>query len=220
VAVGHTVDAPEQAIVEGWNDKTWRMQAIPQPAKDTELSRVSCSRARACTAVGWNNASGNSRPLALSWHGKTWQVPTVPSAPAVPAGIFDAVSRTSASVCTATGTTFSHPGGPTLAESWDGKAWRVEPSGLFRERGSGRPGGRIVQLRQGMRRCRRVRPRSQDGILHRGLERRLMATQVGAVPWRFRARGIAGHIVRLRALHRSRHIHRRGWPAGDLAIGD
>jgi hypothetical protein len=137
VAVGHTLVEPSQAIVERWNGKTWRLQALPPLAKDTQLSGVSCSSPRACTAVGWNNATGNTWPLALSWNGKEWRVQVVPlpyvappsRGPRIPrTGMFDAVSCTSPRACTATGTDFNHPRGPTLAERWNGKTWRVEPT--------------------------------------------------------------------------------------------
>lgn len=126
VAAGHTLVEPERAIVDAWNGKTWRMQAIPRLAKDTALSGVSCAGARDCTAVGWNNATGNTRPLAASWDGKHWRVHAVPLPDSATAGLLDAVSCTSPSACMATGTDFNHPGGPTLAERWNGKTWRVE----------------------------------------------------------------------------------------------
>ena len=128
VAVGHTLGAPQHAISETWDGKTWRLQVMPQLAKDTTLVGVSCPRARVCTAVGWNNATGNARPLALSWNGDSWQVQAVPLPHQATAGVFDAVSCTSARACTATGTDFSHPAGPTLAERWNGKTWRVQPT--------------------------------------------------------------------------------------------
>jgi len=126
VAVGHTLGAPQHAIIERWDGKTWRIQAIPALAKDTTLVGVSRPQVRMCTAVGWNTATGNARPLALSWNGDKWQVQAVPLPRQASAGLFDAVSCTSARACTATGTDFSHPGGPTLAERWNGKTWRVE----------------------------------------------------------------------------------------------
>jgi hypothetical protein len=128
VAVGHTLGAPQRAIVERWDGRTWRLQAVPQLAKDTTLVGVSCPRARFCIAAGWNTATASARPLALSWDGSSWQVQAVPLPPQAPAGLFDAVSCSSATACTATGTDFSHPGGPTLAERWNGKSWRVQPT--------------------------------------------------------------------------------------------
>jgi hypothetical protein len=119
--------SPKQAIVERWDGTSWRIQAVPQLPKDTYLLGVSCPNAHACTAVGWNNATGDARPLAESWNGKNWQVQAVPLPHGEPGGIFDAVSCTSLHACTATGTDFNPgPSGPTLAERWDGKTWRIE----------------------------------------------------------------------------------------------
>lgn len=127
VAVGHTLTAPGRAIVESWNGTRWHLHATPQPVGSTQLAGVSCSSARACTAVGWRIVTGDARPLALSWNGATWKVHAVPLPHRELAGMFDAVSCTSATACTATGTDFNPgPGGPTLAERWNGKTWRVE----------------------------------------------------------------------------------------------
>ena len=136
VAVGHTLVSPGKAIAEMWNGRIWRLQATPQLGGDTSLSGVSCARARFCTAVGSNNATGNTRPLAESWNGQTWRVQAVPlpqvtsppGGPRVPqSGLFEAVSCRSLTACTATGAEFNNPAfGPTLAERWNGRVWRVE----------------------------------------------------------------------------------------------
>jgi hypothetical protein len=129
MAVGYTLSPHEQAIIERWDGKTWSLQTTPQPAASTRLLGVSCSNARACTAVGYQQGTGNTRPLAESWNGNRWQVQAVPLPHGGPGGMFDAVSCTSRRACTATGTYFNpRPGGTTLAERWNGKAWRVEPT--------------------------------------------------------------------------------------------
>jgi hypothetical protein len=126
-AVGYSLTSPAQAIVERWDGTSWHLQATPQLAKDTDLLGLSCSNGRACIAVGWNNASGNARPVAESWNGKVWRVHAVPLPSGEPGGIFDAVSCTSPRACMATGTDFNPgPAGPTLAERWNGKTWRIE----------------------------------------------------------------------------------------------
>jgi hypothetical protein len=61
-------------------------------------------------------------PLAEPWNGKTWRVQSISSPRA---GIFNAVSCTSPTACTAAGTRLD-TGGTTLAERWNGKRWRVE----------------------------------------------------------------------------------------------
>jgi hypothetical protein len=111
------------------------MQAPPRPARRTLLLGVSCTRARACTAVGYKQGSGNAWPLAESWDGDSWHVRSVPLPEVTPtspgprparAGVFNAVSCTSPNACTATGTDFIHPRGPTLAERWNGRTWRIQ----------------------------------------------------------------------------------------------
>lgn len=127
MAVGFSLGSPSHAIVERWDGTSWRLQATPQLAKSTDLLGVSCSTARACAAVGWNNVTGNARPLAESWNGNEWHVQPVRVPQGEPGGVFDAVSCTTPRACTATGTDFNPgSGGPTLAERWNGKTWRVQ----------------------------------------------------------------------------------------------
>lgn len=123
MAVGFTLVNSPKAIIERWNGQRWRMQTIPRPATSTRFLEVSCSAMRACTAVGYqSSATGSTRPLAESWNGKTWKVQGV----RLPqAGMFDAVSCTSPSACTATGTELD-TGGTALAERWNGKTWRMQ----------------------------------------------------------------------------------------------
>jgi hypothetical protein len=115
------------AMVERWNGKAWRLQAIPRAAERTWLTGVSCPAARACTAVGYKYSPGaNTLPLAEAWNGAKWRVQTVPLPRKVTTGILSGVSCTSPSACTATGTHFGTS--PTLAERWNGKNWRVQPT--------------------------------------------------------------------------------------------
>jgi hypothetical protein len=116
-----------QAFAERWNGKTWRIQAVPRPSKLTWFFGVSCSSPRACTAVGYQNkGSGDALPFAEAWNGAKWRVLKVPLPRGVPGGAFNAVSCTSPSACTATGTAFGSS--PTLAERWNGKSWRIQPT--------------------------------------------------------------------------------------------
>jgi hypothetical protein len=116
------------AVAERWNGKAWRLQPIPRPAKVTQLFGVSCPAARACTAVGYQNTgTGDAQPLAEAWNGTKWHVQAVPLPHKAPGGALSAVSCTSPSACTATGTNFSTTG-PTLAERWNGTNWRIQPT--------------------------------------------------------------------------------------------
>jgi hypothetical protein len=87
---------------------------------------VDCAAAGACTAVGWyNTGTGNARPLAEAWHGTSWRVQRVPLPGGSQGGTFAAVSCTSATACTATGSWFANPGG-AFAERWNGTAWSFQ----------------------------------------------------------------------------------------------
>lgn len=123
---GNAAGNPE-AFAERWNGKTWRIQAVPRPSKLTWFFGVSCSSPRACTAVGYQNkGSGDAQPFAEAWNGAKWHVLKVPLPHGAPGGAFKAVSCTSPSACTATGTAFGSS--PTLAERWNGKSWRIQPT--------------------------------------------------------------------------------------------
>ena len=96
------------AVAERWNGTAWRIQPIPQPAKVTQLFGVSCPAARACTAVGYQNTgTGDAQPLAEAWNGTRWHIQAIPLPHKAPGGALSAVSCTSPSACTATGTNFS-----------------------------------------------------------------------------------------------------------------
>jgi hypothetical protein len=113
------------AVAERWNGKTWRFQAVARPAKSTWFFGVSCSTARACTAVGYQHDSKpDAQPFAEAWNGRKWHAQPVPLPKGAPGGAFSAVSCTSPTACTATGTYFGP--GLTLGERWNGKSWRIQ----------------------------------------------------------------------------------------------
>lgn len=135
-AVGAVLDSTGNnslgTVAEQWNGKTWVLQSSPSShTAGYFLGAVSCTSASACTAVG-NTDSGL---LAQAWDGTTW---TVQSA-VTPAGTegngdsFSGVSCSTASACTAVGLVFGPGGFPpsTVAERWDGTAWRVQPTPLL-----------------------------------------------------------------------------------------
>jgi hypothetical protein len=129
-AVGHYSTAAGRmlALAERWNGARWAIQPVPGPlgAASEQFSGVSCSAARACTAVGdQTGGSAGTRPVAKAWNGTRWHSQTVPIPRGSPGGILAAVSCTSARACTATGANFS-PTGPTLAVRWNGTRWRVQ----------------------------------------------------------------------------------------------
>jgi hypothetical protein len=109
------------AFIAAWDGSRWRVQPAPGPARTGLLFGVSCSAPSACVAVGDHGTA--------VWNGTSWRYVAM----AVPAGAqapsLNGVSCTSAGACTAVGSYFSTAGGPlTLAETWNGTAWRVQAS--------------------------------------------------------------------------------------------
>jgi len=110
------------ALAEMWNGERWTIQRLPGAAGNTTfLLGASCVTPRACIAVGsygtevWNGTSWRFVPFATPTGGQVVSL--------------NGVSCTSASACTAVGSYFSQAGGPlNLAETWNGTAWRVQPS--------------------------------------------------------------------------------------------
>jgi hypothetical protein len=111
---------------------------VPSPnapgAPDDQLSAVSCTRARACMAVGYasrdifvDNVPVRSL-IARAWNGRRWVVRRVPAPPGAVASILSGVSCASARACTAVGQSTDSSGGSVpLAEAWNGTTWAVRP---------------------------------------------------------------------------------------------
>ena len=113
----------EAPLAEEWNGTRWSIKPAPLPsgASAGVLNGVSCTSPRACMAVGWyKNSAGGQDTLAEAWNGTAWSFRAAPS-PSARDNALNGVSCTSASVCTAVGSS----GGRTLAEAWDGTAWTV-----------------------------------------------------------------------------------------------
>ncbi len=119
----------QRALAERWNGKSWTIQAIPKLGIISFFLGVDCTSASTCTAAGWYNTGvGNARPLADAWNGTSWHVQKVPLPAGTHGGALSAISCTSATACTATGTVFGSPPGPfgAMAERWNGKSWRFQ----------------------------------------------------------------------------------------------
>jgi len=122
------VDVP---LAEQWNGRTWSIKAVPHPAgTQITLMSVSCTTAKACTAVGfYDTRSAREAPLVERWNGKAWKIGNVP-APAKTYGYYlQGVSCAAAAACTAVGGWFtaSSPTYP-LAERWNGTSWKIQPA--------------------------------------------------------------------------------------------
>jgi hypothetical protein len=110
----------------------WKVEPTPNPAGAAinELSAVSCSSKRACTAVGSHAASLSSPTLTLAqrWNGTRWRTQHTTLPTRATSGTLFGVSCASATACTAVGTAFDKTArrNVNLAEAWNGTRWRVQ----------------------------------------------------------------------------------------------
>lgn len=122
-AIGYG-EAGDDALPEGRSVSGWTYEPFPFITGSTSsfLTGVSCTRAKACTAVGgYFNASSDELPLAGRWNGTQWVQQSVPlPSGSISAGLSGA-SCASARRCVAVG----GPSGP-FAESWNGAVWTAE----------------------------------------------------------------------------------------------
>lgn len=116
-----------------WDGRTWQAEPVPTPApapQNLTLTSVSCASARFCMAVG-NASHGTSaqpspsygdRTLAEEWNGSHWRIVPTPSPSR--ASELRGVSCTSATACTAVGSSASEKW--ALAERWNGTGWAIQ----------------------------------------------------------------------------------------------
>lgn len=123
-----------QPLIEFWNGSVWTIQAAPLPSGESggSLYGVSCPSTTTCTAVGsyFTSAGGPTEELALaeSWNGTSWSVqPTAATMPSTSSSL-NAVWCLSAASCKAVGRIYTGSGEETLAESWNGTSWSIQPT--------------------------------------------------------------------------------------------
>ena len=145
-AVGgyYTASPPISAtLAEQWNGTNWTIEPTPNPAGTTAgqqngLDGVSCTSATACTAVrAYFYQPSLATPahvdgiMAERWNGTTWTIQPTPTPAGANSPKLIGVSCTSATACTAVGTSnYSFAAKPsfTLAERWNGTAWAIQPT--------------------------------------------------------------------------------------------
>jgi hypothetical protein len=131
IAVGETYSHSlvNKALAETWNGVSWVIDPSARPAGTTssDLTGVSCLSATDCTAVGFEGTSAGAGPLAERWNGTRWTVEPMASSSGITDGELEAVSCRSAKHCMAVGVDRIGSGTGTLAESWSGSIWTVEP---------------------------------------------------------------------------------------------
>jgi hypothetical protein len=134
IAVGNTSNSrgTSLTLAQRWNGHTWSIQPTPSPADGGNLTSVSCPSRSSCLAVGGHANPFTEIPpgtLAERWNGTAWRIQPTPNPPG-DGWFLLAVSCTSPSACTAVGGRLQPPGKPTgtLAERWDGRRWRIQPT--------------------------------------------------------------------------------------------
>jgi len=94
-------------LAEAWNGTTWSIQATPNPDATGRngLASVSCTSAKACTAVGSDAASdfSPSAAFAETWNGTAWSIRPTPAPSGTPGTGLSGISCATASSCTAVG---------------------------------------------------------------------------------------------------------------------
>jgi hypothetical protein len=131
VGFGGVTSGGQGPLAERWNGTSWSIQPVPLPAGAARafLNSVSCTSASACIAVGSSlDSASNNSPLAERWDGTSWSIQQTRAPAGGQAVILNGVSCPSATSCTAVGS-YQASGVPfTLAETWDGNSWSVQPT--------------------------------------------------------------------------------------------
>jgi hypothetical protein len=131
-AVGGSTNAGGGALAEVWNGSSWKKQPVPAPAaphRAFRLNGVSCVAADTCEAVGYYSTISRLVALAERWNGTSWTVQPSASLADTDSPLAG-VSCTAANVCEAVGfySNGSAGGLLTLAEVWNGSAWKKQKS--------------------------------------------------------------------------------------------
>jgi hypothetical protein len=135
-------DTLQKVFAYGFNGSTWSYQPQVNPGPDPGSTdgAVSCTRAKACTSVGWVNIIGEIA-LAEYWDGSTWVDQVTPSPVHRPDDALYDVSCDGGASCVAVGESYRVDqtnghliDGRVMGETWDGTTWSqtppVVPSGL------------------------------------------------------------------------------------------
>lgn len=142
VAVGVVSASTSGLLAEIRTPAGWSSQIIAQPQDNSQLFGVSCTKARACTAVGESPKGNGAIPLAERWNGATWSIQTPPAPGGVKISSLDSVVCTSAKSCLAVGDSEKGATESPLSELWNGTKWKV----LATPKRSGQPISRLTGL--------------------------------------------------------------------------
>ena len=119
-----------ETYVDTWDGLQWNVGTVPNPST-TNLSAVSCSGPKACTAVGnGGNAGTGYVTLAERWNGTTWTAQTTPNQSTTGQGTyFTGVSCPTGKFCAAVGAYRDASGNQfPFAATWNGTTWVATPA--------------------------------------------------------------------------------------------
>jgi hypothetical protein len=139
VAVGsYATPTRYRGLALAWNGSTWSAHAVTEPtaAEDqTSLHSVDCPTPTACVVIGSydDDATGDGRPLALTYDGTAWSAAVSPPLPPSTSDAeLQSVSCLSATQCVAVGYRYATPSGDQLpyVVGLAGGVWQVATVGL------------------------------------------------------------------------------------------
>lgn len=118
---------PSAALAQSWDGAGWQTMSVPVPAAadSAMLHDVACTSASFCVAVGsYHDSEGASHGLIASWEGSAWSSSSL-SPPSGERYALLGVDCTSATACTAVGTSTAYTDGTVvaIAARWNGTAW-------------------------------------------------------------------------------------------------
>jgi len=117
-----------QALVEHWDGTAWQSQLTPNPGLSF-LYGLACTPGAACVAVGYSDINGSPAVLVERSSGTTWSTQPAPNQPGAAASYLNSAWCASPSACVTVGSaTNSSRVTETLAELWNGRAWRIQPT--------------------------------------------------------------------------------------------
>lgn len=121
-----------------WNGKKWALVKLGFPGSPADLSSISCTRAGACYADGGFFHDAVLTGVIEFWNGSRWHVQNPNITASSDSSVFNGVSCTTATNCTAVGS-FHDPvdGNRALAEDFSLRWQNVSPMPFFGVIGTG-----------------------------------------------------------------------------------
>jgi hypothetical protein len=118
-------------LAEMWNGTSWKVQVLPPKGNlFATMYGVSCPSSSFCEAVGYGAVGTELYPEAVAevWNGTAWKRQSTPQPTNGSYTLLSGVSCTSTTFCEAVGEYIVGADYVTLAESWNGTKWVLQPT--------------------------------------------------------------------------------------------